>query len=89
VILCDTGPLVEAALRNDDDYHACAELFTGLDLAGRQILVPGPVVAEAGYLIARQAGARVEALFLTSLQRHLHPGQTYSQATSPGWPNWS
>ncbi len=31
------------------------------------MLVPGPVVAEVGYLIAREAGARVEAAFLQSL----------------------
>jgi predicted nucleic acid-binding protein len=40
VILCDTGPLVAAAIRNDDDNHACTELFTGLHPAGRHILVP-------------------------------------------------
>jgi hypothetical protein len=32
VILCDTGPLVAAALAGDDDHHACVELFTGLHL---------------------------------------------------------
>ena len=34
---------------------------------GRRILVPAPVVAEVGYLLARKGGARVEAQFLTSL----------------------
>ena len=67
MIICDTGPLVAAAIRNDDDYHACTELFTGLRLAGRQLLVPGPVVAEVGYLLARLGGARVEAGFLRSM----------------------
>jgi uncharacterized protein len=67
VILCDTGPIVAAALADDDDHHACVELFTGLHLAGRELLVPGTVVAEVGYLLARNAGARVEALFLTAL----------------------
>lgn len=66
MIVCDTGPLVAAALRADRDHQACVELFTRLYRSGRQILVPGPVVAEAGYLIARQAGARAESLFLTS-----------------------
>lgn len=64
MIVCDTGPLVAAALVGDDDHHACVELFTGLHLAGRPLLVPGTVVAEVGYLLA---GARVEALFLTAL----------------------
>jgi hypothetical protein len=67
VILCDTGPLVAAALINDHDHHACVELMTGLHLAGRQILVPAPVVAEVGYLLAREATAAVEAAFLQSL----------------------
>jgi predicted nucleic acid-binding protein len=67
VILCDTGPLVAAALSNDDDHHACVGLMTGLHLAGRQILVPAPVVAEVGYLLAREATAAVESAFLQSL----------------------
>lgn len=32
------------------------ELFTGLHLARRELLVPGPVVAEVGYLLNREAG---------------------------------
>jgi predicted nucleic acid-binding protein len=67
VIVCDTGPIVAAALRGDDHHHECVELFTGLHLAGRRLVVPATVVAEVGYLIAREAGARVEAMFLTAL----------------------
>lgn len=66
MIICDTGPIVAAAIRQDDDFHACTELFTGLHLAGRQILIPGTVVAEAGYLLARLGGVEVEAAFLRS-----------------------
>src|SRR5207248_1189113 len=47
--------------------HACVDLFSGLHLANRPTLVPGTVVAEVGYLIAREAGARVESAFLRSL----------------------
>ena len=61
MIVCDTGPIVAAALVDDDRHHECVELFTGLHLAGRALLVPGTVVAEVGYLLARNAGARVEA----------------------------
>ena len=67
MIVCDTGPLVAAALSNDADHKACVELFTALHAARRELLVPGTVVAEAGYLLAREAGARVESLFLRSL----------------------
>jgi len=67
VIVCDTGPLVAAALSNDSDHEACVELFTALHAARRELLVPATVVAEVGYLLAREAGARVESLFLRSL----------------------
>jgi predicted nucleic acid-binding protein len=67
VIVCDTGPIVAAALVDDAHHHECVELFTGLHLAGRQLLVPGTVVAEVGYLLARNAGSRVEALFLDAV----------------------
>ena len=67
MILCDTGPLVAAALVNDDHHHACVELFTGLHLARRPLLVPATVVAEVGYLLGREAGPKVESLFLDSL----------------------
>ena len=66
MIVCDTGPLVAAAIRNDDDNHTCTELFTSLHLAGRRILVPGPVVAEVGYLLGRKGGPKIEAAFLRS-----------------------
>lgn len=65
--MCDTGPIVAAALVGDDHHHACVELFTGMHLAGRPLLVPGTVVAEVGYLLARESRARVEALFLKAL----------------------
>ena len=67
MIICDTGPLVAAALANDADHAACVKLFTNLHEAGTQLLVPATVVAEVGYLLAREAGPRVESLFLRSL----------------------
>ena len=67
VILCDTGPLVAAANRRDGQFHACTELFTGLHLAGRRILVPGTVAAEVGYLLGTRAGVRSEVSFLRSM----------------------
>ena len=67
MIVCDTGLLVAAALANDDHHHACVELFTGLHLARRPLLVPATVVAEVGYLLGREAGPKVESLFLDSL----------------------
>lgn len=67
MIVCDTGPLVAAALSNDSHHKACVELFTALHAARGELLVPATVVAEVGYLLAREAGARVESLFLRSM----------------------
>jgi len=38
VIVCDTGPLVAAAIKNDVRNGECVDLFTALHLAGRRIL---------------------------------------------------
>lgn len=67
MIVCDTGPLVAAALSNDADHAACVRLFNDMHAAGRDLLIPATVTAEVGYLLAREAGARVESLFLRSL----------------------
>lgn len=45
MIVCDTGPLVAAALSNDSDHEACVELFTALHTARRDLLVPATVAA--------------------------------------------
>jgi predicted nucleic acid-binding protein len=67
VIICDTGPLVAAALSNDSHHLACVRLFNDLHAAGREMLVPATVVAEVGYLLNREAGPHVESLFLRSI----------------------
>lgn len=67
VIICDTRPLVAAANSEDSYHRSCTDLFTNLHLAGRQALVPRPVVAEVGYLLQRQQGSLPEASFLRSL----------------------
>ena len=54
MIVCNTGPLVAAALSNDSDHKACVELFTALHTARRELLVPATVVAEVGYLLVRK-----------------------------------
>lgn len=70
MIVCDTGPLVAAADRDDQHNRACTDLLTGLHLARRSILVPAPVIAEVGYLLGRAGGADVEAAFLRSIVEH-------------------
>ena len=67
MIVCDTGPLVAAADRDDQHNRACTDLLAGLHLARRPVLVPAPVIAEVGYLLGRTGGAAAEAAFLRSL----------------------
>lgn len=74
MIVCDTGPLVAAAISDDAHHSACVDLFTTLRLARRRILVPAPVVAEVGYLLGRDGGPRIESQFLKTLADNtFHP----------------
>ena len=67
MIVCDTGPLVAAALSNDSYHVPCVKLFNDLHAAGRELLIPATVIAEVGYLLNRGAGPRAESLFLRSV----------------------
>ena len=67
MILCDTGPLVAAAIKNQPAHHASVELFSGLRLAGRTLLVPSTVLAEVGYFLDRFGTPQAEATFLESI----------------------
>jgi len=60
VLIVDTGVLLAAADRNDPDHDACAQLLENHD--GELVTTP-LVVAETGYLIARQLGASAEVQF--------------------------
>lgn len=63
MILVDTGPLVAAANRRDEHHAASVRALTS---ARPPRLVPGLVIAEVCYLLARDAGPSVEAEFLRS-----------------------
>ncbi len=67
MILCDSGPLIAVAVRDDAHYHVCTDLFTSLRLAGRRLLVPATVVAEVGYMLEQRVGPAVEAAFLQAI----------------------
>lgn len=69
MILVDTGPLVAAAITRQPDHRACVNLFTGLRLAGREMLVPPTVVAETAFMLEKLGGARAEAAFIRALAR--------------------
>lgn len=61
MILVDTGPLVAAANSSDAHHARCAAALA--ECPGPR-LVPGLVIAETCYLLARDAGPQVEASFL-------------------------
>lgn len=67
MILCDTGPIYAVADRKDADHRACVDLFTGLRLANRRLLVPQTVVAEVGYMLETKIGTVAEVAFLEAL----------------------
>lgn len=67
MIICDTGPIFAAADRRDADHHACVELFTGLRLADRRLLLPQTVMAEVGYMLETKVGTFAEVAFLESV----------------------
>ncbi len=60
MLIVDTGVLLAAADRNDPDHDACARL---LESHNGELVTTPLVVAETGYLIARQLGANAEARF--------------------------
>jgi predicted nucleic acid-binding protein len=64
MILVDTGPLVAAANRDDTHHRASAQALA----APPPRLVPGMVIAEVAYLLARDASSSVEARFLRSFK---------------------
>ncbi len=67
MILCDTGPIVAAAVRTDAYHRVCTEMFTDLRRAGHRLLLPMTVVAEVGYLLEQRVGPSVEAAFLDAV----------------------
>lgn len=67
MILIDTGPIVAAAISDQEHHRACADLFTGLRLAGRRLLLPATVAAEVGYLLTEYVGPATETAFLKAV----------------------
>ena len=55
MIVWDTGPLFAAADADDRDHARCVELMRRTP---PPLLMPAPVLAEVGYLLERERGAR-------------------------------
>lgn len=87
MILVDTGPLGAAANRKDTHHRASTE---ALAASPPPRLVPGMVIAEVGYLLARDAGSSVEAGFLRSFKTgFLDVVSPLLLTISPVPPSWS
>lgn len=69
MLVIDTGPIVAAANRADDDHNACLEL---LETHSGPLLLPAPLIAEVGYMLATRAGAAAEAGFLRDVADGLY-----------------
>jgi len=52
-LICDTGLIVAAFDRDDDDHAACAALLAGLR---ERRVVPSPVLVEVDHLLRRYTG---------------------------------
>jgi predicted nucleic acid-binding protein len=64
VIICDTGPLVAALNRIDQDHVRCLEL---LEQHPGPLLVPSPVLTEVCYFLETRVGPMGEVAFLKSV----------------------
>lgn len=62
--IVDAGPLLAAIDVRDVNHARCASLLRSRDL---QLVVPGLVVTEVAYFVAKRLGAAVEASFLRGL----------------------
>lgn len=76
-MILDTGPLVAALDRDDQDHERCAEL---LATARGPLRVPGPVLTEVCYLLERERGSAAEATFLRALAGWSPPTPTFHSA---------
>lgn len=61
MIVIDTGPIIAAANRKDSSHQQCVEL---LETFPGPLLLPQPLLAEIGYMLASHAGVQAEVGFL-------------------------
>ena len=63
-VVADTGPILAAANRNDEMHDLAAAL---IGAAGRELLVPEPVVTEVDWLLRERVGPTTARRFLEAL----------------------
>ena len=64
-LICDTGPLLAAADRNEVDHEACATL---LSESVERLIVPAPVVVELDWLMTSRLEPAAFDAFLGSVE---------------------
>jgi uncharacterized protein len=65
IAICDTGPLVAAALTNDKNHARCIRTLERPDI---ELVIPTLVVAEVCYFVQKYLHSEAEARFLRGLQ---------------------
>lgn len=65
MLICDTGPLLAAISRDDQDHRRCAELLTAADV----VVVPILVVTELTHFLSKRFGVDEERGFLGAIVR--------------------
>ena len=91
MIVCDTGPLVAAALSNDSDHKACVELFTALHAAPAQSPVTGtPAAPRSGAALDKYKGQFGSAPRRAAPSSYpaLRKLDASSFASRAYWPEW-
>lgn len=63
MIICNTGPLLAVANKNDSENEACTAV---LDHESGPLIIPAPVVTEVCYMLGRFS-PHAEASFLRTL----------------------
>jgi predicted nucleic acid-binding protein len=63
-VVVDTGPLLSAINRKDEAHRLAAML---IDMSGRDLIIPDPVVVEVDHLARQQVGHKQARLFLAAL----------------------
>jgi predicted nucleic acid-binding protein len=75
-LILDTGPIVAALNKADQDHESCAALIDG----ATDLLIPSPVLVEVDYWLTKLAGPAVWSGFVADILRGayrvVHPTET-------------
>lgn len=78
ILVCDTGPLVGAAIARDPYHEVCSRALR--DHRSDRLLVPVTVAAEVDYLLRSRSGPRPARAFLADVTSGILEGEPVSRA---------